>query len=87
MNYKTMKRTLTTCILCCILMTATAQTYTGKVVKADGTAMESATVILQNEKGTTLKFSKTNKQGQFSITTPEGKKAARLTVDSHGRAD
>ncbi len=84
MNYKTMKRTLTTCILCCILMTATAQTYTGKVVKADGTAMESATVILQNEKGTTLKFSKTNKQGQFSITTPEGKKAARLTFVSVG---
>lgn len=84
MRYLSARVTLSASLFFLFSLVATAQTYTGKVVKTDGTAMESATVILQNEVGGMLKFSKTNKQGQFAITTPEGKKAATLTFVSVG---
>ena len=77
-----MKQLLSLFLLSFFAVVAYAQsgplTFTGVVTDANGKSLASASVMLVNEKGSNIKFTKTDKTGHFSIIQPEGKTAAKL---------
>ena len=60
--------------------------FSGKVTDENGKAVERASVVLRGEKGKTVAFSTTNKEGLFSVRLPEGKTAVDLSVNHMGFA-
>lgn len=64
-------------LLLSVVLSVSGQTYSGKVT-GKGAALSGVSVTLMDENHTAIKFAKTDKQGMFSIGTPEGKEAAFL---------
>lgn len=63
------------------------QTFTGKVTGEDGHPLNSVSVILLADGGrTTLKFTRTGKDGRFSISTDGGRRAGSLMFSCVGYA-
>lgn len=60
--------------------------FSGKVTDENGKAVERASVVLRGEKGKTVAFSTTNKEGLFAVRLPEGKTAIDLSVNHMGFA-
>ena len=60
------------------LMTAKAQTYTGKVVDTTQKPVAAVSVTLLNETGKVVAFARTGNDGAFSVILPEGKNAVNL---------
>ena len=73
-----MKREITTLLALLAFIGMAAQTYSGKLTDAAGKSLVSASVLLVNAAGSNIQFTKTDKQGYFSITVPEGKKATHI---------
>ena len=64
----------------------TQTVFSGRVTAENGNAVERASVILRGEKGKTIAFSTTSKEGNFTIKLPEGKEAKELAVNHIGLA-
>lgn len=81
------KRLLILLLLCMeTLAVLHAQTYQGKVTDNQGRPLASVSVLLMGPNGKTVKFTKTNAEGVFSITMPDGKDASRLAFICVGYA-
>lgn len=70
--------------LCAPLSAQTS--FTGIVVNEAGKTLPSVSVMLLDAKGRIVKFAKTDKQGCFSLTTPEGKETVNLSFTCVGFA-
>ena len=64
--------------LCALMLWAQGHVYSGHVTDASGKALANVSVLLLNEKGNNITFTRTDKSGNFSITTPEGKTASKI---------
>ncbi len=79
-----MKRLILMLCLCVVALCVNAQTFTGHVTDAKGKSLESVSVMLLDSNGKIVKFVKTNSKGTFSVTAPEGKTVARLSLTCVG---
>lgn len=61
--------------------TAEAQTFTGTLVDKDGKAVSKASVVLKGEKNNVITFTRSNDNGKFSISIPEGKTATNMEIN------
>ncbi len=68
------------------LMTAKAQTYTGKVVDTTQKPVAAVSVTLLNETGKVVAFARTGNDGAFSVILPEGKNAVNISFSMMGFA-
>ncbi len=64
--------------LCTLMLWAQGQIYSGHVTDASGKALANVSVLLLNEKGNNITFTRTDKSGKFSISAPEGKTASKI---------
>ena len=64
--------------LCTLMLWAQGQIYSGHVTDASGKALANVSVLLLNEKGNNITFTRTDKSGNFSISAPEGKTASKI---------
>jgi len=62
------------------------QTYTGRVAKDGGQAIQRASVVLKDKRGRVVSFSRSDAKGAFSLTLPEGRRADSLSVRCVGFA-
>lgn len=83
---RTVKRILLTLFLLCATLTISAQTYTGQVTDTNGHPLRSVSVLLLDGNGKNVKFTRTDTQGRFSITAPEGKKVSQIAFSSVEKA-
>lgn len=84
-----MKREIVFLISLWITLLSFAQggkTYSGKVTDANGKPLAKVAVILLNPKGNTVKFTRTDLQGNFSIDSPEGKEVSKIAFINLGYA-
>ena len=81
-----MKREITTLLALLAFTGMVAQTYSGKLTDTSGKPLASASVLLVNANGSNIKFTKTDKQGNFSIAVPEGKTATHIAFVCLGYA-
>ncbi len=65
-------------ILCAIPLVAQETIYNGHVTDVLGKALSNASVVLMNEKGNNVTFTRTDKSGNFSIAVPQGKTASKI---------
>ena len=70
--------------LCAPLSAQTS--FTGTVVNEAGKTLPSVSVMLLDAKGRIVKFAKTDKQGCFTLATPEGKETVNLSFACVGFA-
>lgn len=84
-----MKREIALLLCWLIALVAFAQggkTYSGHVTDADGKPLAKVSVLLLNAKGNTVKFTKTDSKGNFSIASPEGKEVTKIAFVNLGYA-
>ncbi len=62
------------------------KTYSGRVTDASGKPLARVSVLLLNPKGNTVKFTRTDAQGKFSIAAPEGKEIDKIAFVNLGYA-
>ena len=62
------------------------KTYSGRVTDANGKPLARVSVLLLNPKGNTVKFTRTDAQGKFSIAAPEGKEIDKIAFVNLGYA-
>ena len=79
-----MRRWLAFNVLMLVALVAWGQSVTGRVTDANGQPLVGASVMLQGEGGKTLTFGKTDKEGRFSLKTPEGKQAQAVMFNMLG---
>lgn len=60
--------------------------YNGKVTDVNGKPLAKVSVLLLNSKGNVVTFAKTDSQGNFSITSPEGKDVSKISFLNLGYA-
>lgn len=68
------------------LFAQSGKTYMGKVTDANGNPLAKVSVLLLNVNGNTVRFTRTDAQGKFSITSPEGKEIDKIAFVSLGYA-
>ena len=75
-----MKRILFTFLsfLLPLAIAAQQKTISGRIVDVDERPIAAVSVLLTNDKGTHLKYTKTAKDGTFSLTLPEGKQPTKF---------
>ncbi len=64
--------------LCTLSLWAQQTIYNGQVTDGSGKALANASVVLMNEKGNNISFTRTDKSGNFTIAVPEGKTASKI---------
>ena len=60
--------------------------YSGHVTDVNGKPLAKVSVLLLNSKGNVVTFAKTDSQGNFSITSPEGKEVSKISFLNLGYA-
>lgn len=63
-----------------------AQTYQGRVTTTSGNPLPAVSVLLLSEKGSNVAFTKTDKNGHYTLTLPHGKTASKVTFVRIGYA-
>lgn len=63
-----------------------SKNYTGHVTDVNGKPLARVSVLLLNSKGNVVTFAKTDSQGNFSITSPEGKEVCKISFLNLGYA-
>ena len=84
-----MKREICLLFYLMIVLVAFAQgskNYSGHVTGVNGKPLAKVSVLLLNEKGNPVAFVKTDAQGDFSITSPEGKEVSKIAFVNLGYA-
>ena len=81
-----MNRLFLTLSLLILAADMTAQTFQGKVTDANDKPLDAVSVTLLGQGGRIVAFSKTDKNGEFSVSTPENKTAETITFSRMGYA-
>ena len=63
-----------------------AQTYSGMVVDEGGNALQGVSVVLKNDKGSSVVFTATDSNGHFTLTLPGDKEASSMQFSRMGYA-
>lgn len=74
------------CLLVALVTFAQGAKYAGQVTDANGNPLANASVLLLNSKGNTVKFTKTDTHGNFSLVSPEGKEVSKIAFVNLGYA-
>ena len=67
-----------------VSLSGKAQTFTGRVVDAGGTALVAASVVAKGAGGSVVAFARANADGLFTLTIPQGKQAQEIEFNMMG---
>ena len=67
-----------------VSLSGKAQTFTGRVVDASGTALVATSVVAKGAGGSVVAFARANADGLFTLTIPQGKQAQEIEFNMMG---